>query len=248
MFNRGVPRWRDAFCYIFCMKYDMLDRSAVVRVLDAFYGHSMCINKKYEKFRKVNESWYSDRDRFTGRFFKKYVGKYICIADVRIIGYRCANDDNFNYAGIYMVPPHSVYSSEFRENIFNRGEPITRVSKKYLFIAGFRAVNEMDGRGYIEMFCRDPLETEFSFRVDGSNLARLQFKEISQDEFESVARLFRDDREDIPFKVRRFMDFDEMKQRKIKGKKFAEETVIVMAKDADCAAKKTSNVLSVEPA
>lgn len=44
------------------MKYDMLDKESVKRVLDTFEEHSLFINKKYEAFKSKDNYWSSDRD------------------------------------------------------------------------------------------------------------------------------------------------------------------------------------------
>ena len=221
------------------MKYDMMKRSVVTRVMDAFYGYSECVNKEYEGFRKENIYWYSDRDRFVGRFFKKYIGKYICLMDFEVFAYKYNNV-------FYTENPESVYSASRNER-YNQGEPMTRAVKKYLHIGGFRAVNEMYGHGYIEMACTDTFNNSFNVRIDQENLCSLQFKEITADEFESIAKMFSDDRDDIPFNVTRYLNYDEMKKRKIKGKDIVKETVIVMAKDREMAAKMVTNAVEAEP-
>ena len=73
------------------------------------------------------------------------------------------------------------------------------------------------------------------------------FGGITADDFESVAKMFSDDRDDIPFNVTRYLNYDEMKKRKIKGKDIVKETVVVMAKDREMAAKMVTNAVEAEP-
>lgn len=81
------------------MKYDMLDKESVKRVLDTFEAHSLFINKKYEAFKSKDNYWSSDRDRFVGRFFKKYLGKFFILIDKEVIGYY----DEYNDTGFSAV-------------------------------------------------------------------------------------------------------------------------------------------------
>ena len=53
------------------MKYDMLDKESVKRVIETFDNHNDARNEKYEQIKKKDNYWSSDRDRFVGRFFKK---------------------------------------------------------------------------------------------------------------------------------------------------------------------------------
>lgn len=231
------------------MKYDMLPYKTVERVWDTFQDHSCCINEKYASFKGKDNYWYSDRDRFVGRFFKKYIGKYIAFIDRELIGYSMDN---------YFFPsaPQSVYSNEYHKSWgCNRGEPVIRVQKKYLAITRFTAINEMYGLGYIEMSCVDAMGYDIRIRVDHNNMLRFQFREISESEMESVVRLFKDDRDDRPFKVTRYLTYEEIKERKVKGKKvkkteerLVQEEVVVMAKDIDEAAKVLPNTINVERA
>ncbi len=222
------------------MKYDMIPRDVVSRVMDTFYGHSCCINNAYKAFRKDGDIDDSDRDRFVGRFFKKYVGRFICFMDKEIIastynGYVCSTD------------PVSVYRAGRKGDICNVVEPLFRIKKRYLCIYGFYAVNEMYGRGYVEMKCIDTFGDRFNVRLDVNNLNNMQFREITKSEFISVSQLFADDREDVPFKVTRYLDYDEMKSRKLKGGTLVTETIEVMAKDIEEASKKVTNVHTVVP-
>lgn len=127
------------------------------------------------------------------------------------------------------------------------------VQKRFLQISGFRAVNELYGVGYIEMSCQDERGNEFKVRLDHNNMMRIQFKEISKMEYDGVAKLFADDRDDRPYKVKRYFVNKEVKVRKVKGQvvqKIKEhvvtEEVEVMAKDIDAASKMLPNTISVE--
>ena len=221
------------------MIYDMLSSDTVKRVWKAFQAHSECINKKYEKFKGENTYWTSDRERFVGRFFRKYTGRYIAFMDQQIIGYTIGNSS-------YYHEPTSVYMDKAWKNSTNQGEPVYRRQKKYLYVAAFRAVNELYGPGHIEMCCTDTYGNPFNVYLGESSLRSVQFKEIPQQEFEDVARLFLDDREDIPFRVTRYLTCDEIKERKIKEDGLVKETVEVMARDMREAAKKVVNAIEVE--
>lgn len=225
------------------MIYDMLPYETVKRVWEAFQAHSACINKKYEKFKGQNSYWTTDRERFVGRFFKKYAGKYIAFIDKVDIG--CAIDST-----LFFHEGKSFYSRDYRDlSCSNYGERITRVEKKYLRVDGFRAVNELYGVGYIEMSCTDMLGDKYNVRLDHNNLLHIQFKEIGKLEYEGVARLFEDDREDRAFRVIRCLSYEEIKARK--GRKKVKETLVkeeveVMAKDIDAASKMLPNTINVE--
>lgn len=222
------------------MKYDMIPRDVVSHVMDTFYGHSCCINHDYKAFRKDGDIDDSDRDRFVGRFFKKYVGRFICIIDREIIA--------GTYNGyVFAANPVSVYRVGSMGDSLNVVEPLFRVKKRYLRIYDFRAVNEMYGSGFVEMLCIDAFGDRFDVRLDVNNLNSLQFREITESEFAAVSQLFVDDREDVPFKVTRYLNFDEMKSRKLKGDTLVKETIEVMAKDIDEASKKVTNVHTVVP-
>ena len=227
------------------MKYDMLGKESVVRVIETFDNHDDAINKKYEQFKGKDNYWSSDRDRFVGRFFKKYVGKNFILMDKEIIAYQDAIDD----CGFYNTcDPLSLYSREYRENSYHfRGVPVYRNSKKFLHVTYIHAVNQMYGRGFIEMACLDILGREFRYVLDSNTLRNMQFREISDYEFERMADLFRDDRDDRAYKVTRYLSTDEMKERKKSLRKGpVKETVTVMAKDADAAYKKCTNAIEVE--
>ena len=223
------------------MRYDMIPHDAVKRVMDAFYAHSASINEKYKTFRKDGDIDDSDRDRFVSRFFKKYCGRFFALADKDIIA--------SSYNGYLMaVKPESIYCSGRMQGNWNTSasEPVLRVRRRYLWIRGFRAVNELYGIGFIEMDCLDVFGNKVHIRIDVNNLNHMQFRTISSDEFEAIAHLFDDDRDDIPFKVTRYLDYDEMKARKIKRKHLVKETIEVMAKDIEDAGKKVTNAIEVE--
>lgn len=223
------------------MKYDMLKLSDVRRVLDAFYGHSSCVNERYSK----ENVCISDRDRFVSRFFRKYVDRYIILIDREVIAYRFKN-------GFMMCEPVSIYSKGF-DGCPAGATPVYRNAKKFLHVKGFIAVNSMRGTDYIEMNCYDMVGNSLKFKIDHNNLMRMQFKEILKSEFEMWAMLFRDDREPIPFKVTRYLTYDEIKERNTKNGKtkkikehLVQEQTVVMAMDEDEARNMMTNVLSVE--
>lgn len=232
------------------MIYDMLPYETVKRVWETFLAHSACVNKKYETFKGKETYWYSDRDRFVGRFFRKHVCKYIAFMDRLVRGYVSEYDGHAFYSS---CSPHSVYGDEYYRGWMSRGEPIVMSQKRYLCISEFRAVNELYGTGYIEMSCQDERGNEFKVRLDHNNMMRIQFKEISKMEYDGVAKLFADDREDRPYKVKRYFVNKEVKVRKVKGKTVEKvkehvvtEEVEVMAKDIDEARKMLPNTISVE--
>ena len=219
------------------MKYTLLDSKVAGRICDAFYGHSEYINEKYNAFAKATYTC-SDRERFVNKFFSKYIGKHIVLADKEIIGYA---SDNFMYASECV----SVYSSSAKPNIYNRGKPLYRRIKKFLVVRGFTARNEMYGSGYIEMNCWDVFGNPFCIRLDSYTLDQIQFREITEEAFNSVAGLFTDDRDEIPFKVTRFLDYEEIKKKHLtRSKALPQETVSVMAKDAEEAMGKVKNAIA----
>lgn len=221
------------------MKYETIKRDVSNRIFGKFYGHSDCVNEKYRSIRADHELTDSDRDRFVRRFFKRFEKKYIVMIDREVIGYT-------KYNFITCCQPKSVYAR--RDDDMPIGEPVLRISRKYLAILGFRAVNEMYGRGYVEMSCIDHLGNSVCLRLDEYNLSDIQFYEISEDMFGEVSAMFSDDRETVPFKVTRYLTYQEMKDKKIKWKdKPVEESVTVMAKDLHEAAKMVDNAVSVEP-
>lgn len=232
------------------MMYDMLPYETVKRVWGTFQAHSACINKKYEQFKGKDTYWSSDRDRFVGRFFRKHVGKCIAFTDKLVRGYKSEYDGHAFYSS---CSPKSVYSAEYSRSWGVNGEPLFMSQKRYLCITGFQAVNELYGLGYIEMSCLDERGGDFKVRLDHNNLLRIQFKEISEAEYSGVMRLFEDDRDDRPYKVKRYFVNKEVKERKVKGQvvqKVKEhvvtEEVEVMAKDIDEARKMLPNTISVE--
>lgn len=234
------------------MKYDMLDKESVKRVLDTFEAHSLFINKKYEAFKSKDNYWSSDRERFVGRFFKKYQGKFFILIDKEVIGYH----DEYNGTAFFnSADPVSIYSREYNENFYHyRGKRITRTVKKFLYVSGISAVNTMNGSGYIGMSCHDLFGDKVDYMLNLHMLANMQFKEITEEEFNQMARLFQDDRDDREFKVTRYLDADELKSRKrserknlIKaGRHLTKEIVTVMAKDSEDAMTKCTNAIEVD--
>lgn len=223
----------------------MLNKEIVKRVIETFDNHDERINKKYEKIKKKDNWWSSDRDRFVGRFFKKYVGKTFILMDKEIIAYK---DDNGDCGFYSACKPTSLYSRDYRENsCYFRGVPVYRNSKKFLYVTYIHAVNQRYGRGFIEMACQDILDRQFHYVLDYNTLLNIQFREISDEEFDRMADLFRDDRDDRAYRVTRYLSADEMKARKKSLRKgMAKETVTVMAKDAEAAYKKCTNAIDVE--
>ena len=226
------------------MKYEMLSRATAKRITDTFYSYSNCINEHYATFRKENEFWMSDRDRLVGRMAKKFIGKYFVLADKEIIAYRYEDC-------VFAADHESVYSKK-PDYCTNQGTPIIRTIRKYLRIVNVRAVNEMYGKGgYICLDCYDTFDNSFKIHCDYTNLASIQFREITKQEFDAVVSMFEDDRDPIDFKVTRFMDYDEMKAKFPKRKRFAnliKETVVVKAKDAHDAYCSVKNAIEVEVA
>lgn len=229
------------------MKYDMLSLETVRRIWDAFQKHDAYINEKYNNFKGKDTYWSSDRERFVGRLFKKYKGRYIAFIDKLVVGYMIKNSS-------CVCDPKSVYSNKYyHTSIVSNGDTIFNVQKLYLKVLGFRAVNEMYGCGFIEMSCEDFMGNVINIRVDHNNMLRFQFKEISKLDFDSVARLFDDDRTEIPFKVTRAFMYEEVNERKVKGKTvknvkefLKKEDVTVMAKDIEEARNILPGTISVE--
>lgn len=221
------------------MKYDMLSQGTVERIWNAFTGHNNCINTRYGEYTGTEERSWSDRDRFVSRLFNKYANKYIVFIDKQKVGYKMDNYFCFQ-------EPESVYKPHYGERDYcNHGEPIIRTQKKYLRVDGFRAVNEMYGHGFIEMSCTDVFGDKFAVRLDYNHMRHIQFKEIAKKEFDRVAKLFQDDRSDITFIATRYLTWDEMQKRKIKGSDPVKEDVKVMAKDMKEACQKLTNVVDV---
>ena len=232
------------------MMYNMLPLPVVARVWETFLAHCASINEKYETFKGKDTYWYSDRDRFVGRFFSKHVGKYIAFMDRLVRGYKSEYDGHAFYSS---CSPHSVYGDEYHRGWISQGEPIFMAQKRFLLISGFRAINELYGVGYIEMSCQDERGNEFKVRLDHNNMMRIQFKEISKMEYDGVAKLFADDRDDRPYKVKRYFVNKEVTERKVKGQvvqkvkeRVVTEEVEVMAKDIDAASKMLPNTINVE--
>lgn len=216
----------------------MLKVSTVERVWHAFYSLSMCNNDRYISFRGKDNYWYTDRERFVGRFFKRYVGRYIAFMDKECIGTLIGNS-------LFFREPESVFKPS-RNNIsdVNGGKSIFGCKKRYLKINGFYAINEMYGDGFIEMRCEDATGCNFNVRLDHNNMLRLQFKEIGITEFNAVKALFQDDREPMQFNVRRFVTVEVQKGRK-KETRIVDETTTVLARDASEARESMTNVLDV---
>ena len=220
------------------MKYTLLESKVVERFCDAFYGHSEYINAKYNAFSNGNTN-YSDRDRFVNKFFSKYIGKYFVLLDREIIAYI---DDTM----VYRTNRGSVYAVNPVDSLQYRGKPVYQHHKSFLWVAGFRAVNEMYGCGYVEMSCWDVFDNPVSIRLDSDTLGHIQFREITEEVFNSVAGLFTDDRDEIPFKVTRFLDYEEINEKHLtRSKTLPQDIVSVMAKDADEAMSKVRNAISV---
>ena len=228
--------------------YRMIPHDTLKRIWDAFVAHDNSINRKYEAFRKENQYWWSDRDRLVGRFFAKYAGRYIVLADREILGTMQGNF-SFRCDGKSMFSPE--YGREWMHGV--PGKPIVTTSRKYLHIGHFSAVNEPYGYGYIMMHCLDVFGNNVDLRLDWGTMKDMQFREISEEEFRSVASMFTDDRDDIPFKVQRFLTPEESKERarNTKGRrrgrtaKLEEEVVTVMARDAKEALGKVTNAVDV---
>lgn len=233
------------------MKYDMFKKEDIKRVLDAFDAHDLIINKKYEAMKKSKDNyWHSDRDRFVGRFFNKYKGKFFILINKEVIGHADTVD---NHSFFNFCDPESVYSSEYKNTFYRyRGEPIIRVTKKYLCVSYFGSVNTSACSGYIEMNCYDIFGDRINFRLDYDMLSQMQFKEIPEEEFNRAASFFSDDRDEQEYQVTRYLTDEELKARKNKRKGLikvcrglAKEVVTVMAKDSDLAMKKCTNAIEV---
>ena len=222
------------------MKYDMIPQNTVRRFWKVYTNHSECINLAFKKFAIHGECDLSDRDRFVNKFFAKYTGKYIAFIDVQKTGVQIGNC-------ILFQDPESVYAPHYGEKDYtNQGDAFTKVQKMYLHVDGFRAVNEMYGQGFIEMSCTDMFYNKFAVQLDYNNMRHIQFKEITKKEYERVAKLFHDDRSEIPFIVTRYLTWEEMKRRNlINGTEPVKEDVKVMAKDMLEASKKLENIVGV---
>ena len=232
------------------MKYNMIPRKVVEKIWNLFQDHSYSDNAKYKEIIKKPDYACSDRDRFVARFFKPYVGKYIVLVNKDEIGRMSRDGKVFAWKG---DEPVSCYSrKDYKSNIYNSGKPWYSVNRKYLHVQRFDNVNEMHGGGYICMRCQDILGHTFDVVLTFNNLLDMQFREITETEFKAVADLFTDDRESVPFKVTRYLDYEEMKSRGLlpkyrKEKTLLTETVIVQALDVADACTKVTNVNEVEP-
>lgn len=232
------------------MKYTMIPRPVVEKICNLFQDHSYCVNEKYKEITKKPEYSCSDRDRFVARFFKPYVGKYIVLVNKDEIGRMMADGNIVAWNG---DEPVSCYSRKaYKSKIYNGGKPWYSVNRKYLYVQRFENVNEAYGQGYICMSCQDILGNTFDVVLSHNNLQAMQFREITEEEFKAVADLFTDDREPVPFKVTRYLNYEEMKSRRLltkyrKEKTLLTETVIVPALDVADACTKVENVNDVEP-
>lgn len=230
----------------------MLNKESVKRVIDTFAKHDESKNEKYEKFKSKDNPWSSDRDRFIGRFFNKYIGKYFILMDKEIIAYQDSihiTSHDVNGCSFYSnCEPLSIYSRNYRERSYNHGTfPVFMNSKKFLHVTSIHAVNPIHTCGFIEMTCHDILGRQFRYVLDYNNLINMQFREITVEEFERMVELFRDDRDDRTYKVTRYLSADEMKSlKKSKRNGMVKETITVMAKDSDDAYMKCTNVSNVE--
>lgn len=232
------------------MKYTMLPRPVVEKIWNLFQDHSYFENEKYKEITKKPEYSCSDRDRFVARFFKPYVGKYIVLVNKDEIGC-CMTATGHVYAW-KGDEPVSCYSRKAYKREYCQGKPVYMVNRKYLYVQRFENVNEAYGQGYICMSCQDIFGNTFDMVLSHNNLLDMQFREITEEEFKVVADLFTDDREPVPFKVTRYLNYEEMKSRKLltkyrKEKTLLTETVIVPALDVADACTKVENVNEVEP-
>jgi hypothetical protein len=225
--------------------YKMISKEVAHRLCETFYDHSMFVNEKYKTFR-IGEDWISsDRDRFVNKFFKPYVGRYFILINKDVVALK--------YGDSYMPieQPYSIFSLNrgYKEttNFMSEGN-YKRVSKKYLHINYFQAVNEPYGRGYMLMHCSDLLGDSFSIKLDASTLTSIQFIEITKKEFNDIVDLFVDNREEMTFKVTRFLTIEEMKERKLmrRRRKPVKETFTVKAKDSDGVCAQVPHALEIE--
>ena len=231
------------------MKYNMIPRSVVKKIWNLFQDHSYCENEKYKEIIKKPDYSCSDRDRFVARFFKPYVGKYIVLVNKDEIGIMSEDGRVYVWTG---DEPVSCYSRKAYKREYCPGKPNYQVNRKYLYVQGFYNANERYGQGYICMSCQDILGNTFDVVLSRNNLLDMQFREITEEEFKAVADLFTDDREPVPFKVTRYLNYEEMKSRRLltkyrKEKTLLTETVIVPALDVADAYTKAENVNDVEP-
>lgn len=231
------------------MKYNMIPRPVVEKMWNLFQDHSYFKNEKYKEITKKPDYSCSDRDRFVVRFFKPYVGKYIVLVNKDEIGRRMTATGNaYAWTG---DEPVSCYSRKAYTRGYFQGKPVYRVNRKYLYVYRFENVNEAYGQGYICMSCQDTLGNTFDVVLSHNNLQDIQFREITEEDFKAVADLFTDDREPVPFKVTRYLNYEEMKSRRLltkyrKEKTLLTETVVVPALDVSDACTKVTNVKEVE--
>ena len=224
-------------------KYFMLPSKKVERLMDTFLEHRPCINEKFEAIKSKDNPCISDRDRFVYHYFNRFIGKYIQIMDRVVIGWH--ETATHDIKRMWICNPTSMYDAHFKE--VGAASPIIRHQKKFLFIRGFSAINTMYGSDYVEMQCFDLFNNSFKFRIDHNNLLYLQFKEITELEYNMMANLFSDDRENIPYKVERFIQTTVNPSDKRKKPKtiIVKEELTVMAKDEIEARHSTTNVLGV---
>lgn len=231
------------------MKYNMIPHSVVEKIWKLFQDHSYYENEKYKELIKKPDYSCPDRDRFVARFFKPYVGAYIVLVNKDEIGRMMRDGNVYAWNGDEPVSCYSRKAS--KQKCYQDGKPYYLTNRKYLHIQRFDSVNERHGSGYICMQCQDILGHTFDVVLSYNNLMNLQFREITGMEFKAVADLFTDDREPVPFKVTRYLDYEEMKSRKLltkyrKEKTLLTETVIVQALDVADACTKVTNVDEVE--
>jgi len=224
-------------------KYTMIPHKQIERLMDTYNNHHKYVNEKYEKIKSKDNYCNSDRDRFVYHYFNRFIGKHIQIMDRVVIAWH--ENATHDTKRMWICNPTSVYDVHFRE--VGGADPIIRHQKKFLFIREFSAINTMYGSDYIEMQCFDLFNNSFKFRIDHNNLLYLQFKEITELEFNMMANLFTDDREKIPYKVKRFIQTTDNPSDKRKKPKtiIVSEELTIMAKDEIEARNSATNVLEV---
>jgi len=222
-------------------RYTMFKHKDIERLMDTFFKHTRYVNDKYERIKSKDNSCSSDRDRFVYHMFRKLIDKYIVILDRVVIAWH-EKDEQQCISRIWICEPTSIFSSKFESY---PAEPSYRYEKKFLHIRGFSAVNSLYGPEYIEMHCYDIFGNNLKLKIDHNNLLKLQFKEITKMEFDMVANVFADDRDKIPYEVKRFTKTETLNNRKKPKTVIAEETITVMAKDEVEARNSLTNVLSV---
>ena len=157
---------------------------------------------------------------------------------------------SFPFASALRSLRKSIFSSDYvHGESYHHGDAIMCTSRKYLHINGIGVTNTMYGDGYITVSCTDVFTNRVTLYLCPWNLGYLQYRESSADEFNSVAALFNDDRDEIPFEVRRMLTMEEMEERRIKAKRkrIKVESVweTVMARDSSEAMKKVENAIEV---